>query len=44
METKIIDWKQVCEIQHGVGINNEQYENVCWYEPIFEGEQNEQSK
>ena len=40
-ERKIIDWKTVTCIEENVGINNEQYDTVTNYEPIFEVESEE---
>lgn len=38
---EIIGWYEYTTIEENVGINNEQYDTVKNYEPIFEGETEE---
>ena len=35
---KIVDWKQVNVRTYNVGINNEQFEDITNYEPIFDNQ------
>ena len=41
---EIIGWYQYSTIVYGVGINGEQYATVTNYEPIFEGETEEDAR
>ena len=41
---EIIGWYEYTIIEENVGINNEQYDTVKKYEPIFEGETEEDAK
>ena len=41
---EIIGWYEYSTIVYGVGINGEQYSNVTNYEPIFEGETEEDAR
>ena len=38
MKKEIIGWFEYTTHEYDVGINNEQYDTVTNYEPIFEGE------
>lgn len=41
---KIIGWYEYTIIEYGVGFNGEQRQNVTNYEPIFEGETEEDAR
>jgi len=41
---EIIGWYEYTTIEYGVGINGEQHSNVTNYEPIFEGETEEDAR
>lgn len=41
---EIIDWYEYTTLEKDVGINNEQYDTVTNYEPIFEGESIDDAK
>ena len=38
MKKEIIGWYEYTVFEHNVGINDEQYDTVTNYEPIFVGE------
>ena len=44
MSKEIIGWYEYTVLEHGVGINGEQYDTVTNYEPIFVGESEEDVK
>ena len=41
---KIIGWYEYTTIEYGVGVNGEQCSNVTNYEPIYEGETEEDAR
>ena len=44
MSKKIIGWEEYTVIEENVGINNEQYDTVTNYEPIFEVSEKEKKE